>query len=131
MSNQPIFSYLFWGITTTILNFFIYYIFTTQLAFSIIPSTIIAWIITIIAAFLTNKQWVFKSCCWQRSIFAKEFISFIGCRFFTGLLELAIMYIFAELLRINDIAVKICANAIVIITNYLASRLFIFAQHNT
>lgn len=89
-------------------------------------STILAWLITVLTAFLTNKQWVFGSDNWQISRILNELITFMGCRIFTGILELIIMYVFVQLLLFNDMIIKMFANVIVIVTNYVASKFIIF-----
>ena len=126
IKTKELILYLIFGIITTILNILSYYIFANILNLSIVISTIIAWLLTITVAFLTNKQWVFGSICWSLPTLIKEFASFIGYRVLTGLLELAIMYVFAERLHINDMFIKMCANVVVIIANYFASRFIIF-----
>ena len=126
IKTKELILYLIFGIITTILNVLSYYFLANIFHLPIITSTIIAWLLTIIVAFLTNKQWVFGSKNWRFHSLANEFISFLGCRIFTGLIELSIMYIFAEHLHINDMIVKVCANIIVIFTNYIASKFVIF-----
>lgn len=59
-----------------------------------------------------------------------ELASFIGCRLLTGAVDFTIMYVFVELLKYNDLIIKILSNVFVIISNYIVSRLFIFKEHN-
>ena len=120
--------YLFFGICTTAVNFIIYYIGAHMLSLSIILSTCLAWFTSVIFAYVTNKWWVFESkiLCLQAVI--QEFISFICCRLFTGACDLLIMFIFVDFLGVNDLFVKVTSNVLVIILNYIFSKLIIFKQ---
>ena len=90
-------------------------------------SVIVSWIAACIFAYFTNRIIVFKSK--SKNIF-KEFIVFLGARFFTLFLEMLIMYIFVTLLKLDsDLWVfvwTIVAQVVVIVLNYVFSKLFIF-----
>jgi len=58
-----------------------------------------------------------------------ELSTFVSCRLFTGAIDFGIMYVFVDLLKINDLIIKIISNIIVILGNYVASRLLIFKNH--
>lgn len=123
---EEIILYGFFGVCTTIVNILTYYVFAHIFNFSTVLSTIIAWIVGVLFAFVTNKIWVFKSKKWDKSIIVKEILSFFSCRLFTGLLDIVIMYLFVDVLSFNDMIIKIISNIIVIILNYIASKLIIF-----
>ena len=123
---KSIINYLFFGISSTIIN-----IVTYQLCYKIfeiknIPSNIIAWIITILFAFITNKLWVFKNDVNDFKGIFKEFVVFIGCRILTGIFDMIIMYIGVDLLSFNSLIIKMLSNIIVIILNFIFSKLIIF-----
>ena len=123
---KSIINYLFFGISSTIIN-----IITYQLCYKIfeiknIPSNIIAWIITILFAFITNKLWVFKNDVNDFKGIFKEFVVFIGCRILTGIFDMIIMYIGVDLLSFNSLIIKMLSNIIVITLNFIFSKLIIF-----
>ena len=93
-------------------------------------STIIAWVLAVLFAYVTNRKWVFHSDAFTTSDVIKEIVSFFVCRLATGLIDWASMFIFVDLLHLNDVAVKTIANIVVIVLNYLASKLVIF-KHNS
>lgn len=123
--KQPIL-YLFFGVCTTAVNIVTYYISAHILSLSVILSTCLAWVISVIFAYLTNKWWVFESKSLRLKAVVQEFLSFTGCRLFTGACDLLIMFIFVDCLRVNDLFVKIASNVLVVILNYIFSKLIIF-----
>ncbi|MBQ3420932.1 MAG: GtrA family protein [Romboutsia sp.] len=120
--------YLFFGVLSTVINIFTYFIASRVLSFGLIQSNILAWVIAVIFAFITNKFFVFESKEVTSKIIIKEFISFIGCRVFSCLIEIILMYFMVRMLMVNDIIVKIITNVIVIIINYVLSKIIIFKK---
>ena len=123
-------SYLFFGVCTTLVNVVSYWGCAHLLHMPTINSTIIAWILAVAFAYVTNRKWVFHSKAHGRAAIIREICSFVVCRLFTGLLDIAIMYVFVDRLHCNDVVVKIISNIVVIIVNYIASKLFIFNAKN-
>lgn len=117
--------YGFFGVLTTLINIIIYWLFSHLLSLGIMFSTIIAWILAVLFAYVTNRKWVFNSKATMQIEIIKEICSFFACRLFTGIIDWLCMYIFVGLLHMNDMTVKAVANILVIILNYVASR-FIF-----
>ena len=116
--------YIFFGICTTVINTICYYLCWDILQIPNVPSTIIAWILAVIFAFVTNKYYVFHSKSTDN--ITREIISFFGCRLATGILDVGIMYIAVDLFLLNGLLWKIISNVLVIIINYIASKFFIF-----
>ena len=114
------------GVLTTITNLVVYWIAAHPLGLGVMPGTIIAWFAAVLFAYLTNRKWVFHSEAVTAGEILKEVVWFFACRIGTGVVDWACMYIFADLLRFNDVAVKFGTNVLVIILNYAASRLLIF-----
>lgn len=56
----------------------------------------------------------------------KEILSFFACRLATGVVDWGCMFIFVDLLHLNDVIIKAGANVLVIVLNYIASKLVIF-----
>lgn len=125
---KDIILYIFFGGITTFINIATYFITYDILNISNVASTIIAWLLSVIFAFITNKIWVFESKSWAKNIFIKELVSFVSVRLLTGLIDLAIMYVGVDLLKYNGMLMKILSNIFVLISNYLGSKLFIFRK---
>ncbi len=128
--NKELILYLFFGVATTLINVVAYYMFARLLNFNILSSTIIAWVLSVIFAYITNKIWVFQGKTKSLKELVREFISFIVFRLASGGIDVGIMFIFCSLLGFNDLYVKIVSNVIVVILNYVASKLFIFTSKN-
>ena len=111
-----------------ILNTVVYAVLYQQLGVSNVTSTAVAWLAAVIAAYLTNRVWVFESKAAGFGPLAREFAAFLSCRVATGLADVAIMYVGVDLLRMQPILMKLLANVVVIVGNYLASKFFIFKK---
>lgn len=120
--------YLFFGVCTTLVNILVYNLCYYLLKIPNVPSTIIAWIIAVVFAFITNKIWVFDSPSFNKQTLKHEIPSFLGARILTGLLDVAIMYLTVDLLLQNPTVWKLISNIIVIIINYIASKFIIFIK---
>lgn len=120
-----IISYLFFGVCTTLVNIAAYFV-CSELGCSTSASTIIAWVLSVLFAYLTNRYFVFEDRAQSPAGILRELISFFSCRLATGVLDLAIMVVFVDFLGINGMVIKIISNIIVIVLNYVASKLLIF-----
>ena len=125
--QQPIL-YLFFGICTTIVNIITYYLSAHILSLSVILSTCLAWLVSVIFAYITNKWWVFESKSLRLKAVIQEFLSFTGCRLFTGACDLLIMLIFVDSLGMDDLFVKIASNILFVVLNYIFSKMIIFKR---
>ena len=121
--------YLFFGVCTTVINVFVYWLSYNVCALPNIASTIIAWVVAVTFAFFTNKIWVFGSSQFTAKLFLYELASFFLCRLVTGVLEVAIMYVTVDRLAWNGPLWKLLTNFIVIVLNYVASKLLIFRRN--
>lgn len=120
--------YIFFGGCTTLVNIVVYYICAHLLSLGTVPSTAVAWILSVAFAYITNKIYVFESRSRELRAIVREIVSFVSCRFLTGLMDLVIMYACVDILRFNDLIIKIISNILVIILNYIASKLLIFRE---
>ena len=121
-------AYLIFGVLTTVIDYVIsnllYYIWKMDP----VPAQTIAWVAAVLFAFVTNKWWVFESKNLQLRAMMQEFVSFVSCRLFTGACDLLIMYVFVDCMGMNDLFIKIASNVLVVILNYVASKLIIFRK---
>lgn len=120
--------YLFFGVCTTGVNVFSYWFVAHILALPVMTSTVIAWILAVSFAYVTNRKWVFHSTAVTKNEIIKECISFFLCRLATGVIDWLCMYIFVEILLLNDVIIKFLANVLVIVLNYVASKLIVFKR---
>ena len=118
--------YLFFGGLTTLVNIAAYFICHHVSNLSNVTSTVIAWILSVIFAFITNKYYVFES---KSKSVLFELGSFFACRLGTGILDLGIMYLTVDILKYNDLLMKIISNVIVILLNYILSKVIIFKKN--
>lgn len=125
---QDVILYLFFGVLTTVINVLSYAFFAHVLNFGTMPSTVLAWFLAVLFAYLTNRTWVFHSQAKNAKDISREVVTFFGCRIATGVVDWLIMAIFVSGLHLNDIVIKALANVIVIILNYVASKLLIFVK---
>ena len=129
---DEIINYLIFGVLTTVVTIITYAIFTntflsSKSALDIQIANVLSWIIAVTFAYLTNRKYVFKSKA-QGSKRIKEIINFFLARISSLLVEMLFMYITVTLLSYNDFICKIIAQAIVIIFNYICSKLIIFKK---
>lgn len=125
---KEILMYLIFGVLTTVVNIVSYFLLARILHIDTVVSTVIALILSILFAYITNKIFVFESKTNTAKELLKEIISFFGCRAFTGILDVAFMYITVEVFNLNDMIMKIISNIVVIIVNYIFSKLIIFKK---
>ena len=127
---ESVILYLIFGVLTTLVNFAVYNICYTKLQFPNLVSNTIAWILAVIFAFITNKIWVFKSKSFQNELVLRELITFVVSRLSTWLLETVIMFVGVDILKGYWLIAKVIASVLVVILNYVFSKLFIFRKNN-
>lgn len=120
--------YGIFGVLTTVINLIVYWLCYEKIGIANVPSTVIAWIAAVLFAFVTNKIWVFESKSTDMKTLLYEASTFVSCRLATGVLEIAIMYVTVDMMRFNGMLMKLFVNIIVIILNYVASKLVIFKK---
>lgn len=125
---KDVIPYLFFGVCTTVVNIVVYWLLAYPLHIATMISTIIAWIAAVLFAYVTNRKWVFHSSAVTMFDIVKEAFSFFACRLATGFVDWACMFVFVDLLHMNDVVIKFIANVIVILLNYVASKMVIFKK---
>ena len=132
---SEIFMYLYIGFLTTAVNLIAFKVLLDELNPSMIEENpnwkaaeLIAFIISLIFAFIANKLFVFKSFNFAPVKFFQEFGLFTGGRICTELLNVIIMYIMIDKMGKDEFMTKVIACVIVIIVNYLLSKFVIFKK---
>lgn len=124
--HKGLFWYGVFGIGTTVINIITYDICSLKIGLGTVLSTITAWIIAVLSAFFTNRNYVFKSTAISFGDKFYEFIRFTASRLFTGIIDTAGMYFMVDVFGFQGTLIKIVMNVIVIILNYIASRKIVF-----
>ena len=121
-------AYLFFGVLTTVVNYLIYLPCFNFLHIPASISNMIAWVGAVAFAYLTNKPFVFKSYDWSMQTVLPELGKFVGCRIGSGLLETGILALSVDLLNWNGNVWKLITSVLVVVLNYVASKLIIFKK---
>ena len=129
LSRRQLFLYALFGVLTTVVNIAVYGLCTRIIDISMPISNAFAWFFAVLFAYLTQRLWVFGTSAHTILAVIRETVSFFGCRVFTGILDMGVMYIGIELLYGDDLIVKCVANFLVILANYVGSKLIVF--HST
>ena len=125
---KEIINYFIIGILTTLLNYISFAVLVYGLKLEMHLSNIIAWLIGVIFAYFTNKLFVFESKSFKTKVLLKEILSFGVARVFSLLLEELILFIFVNRLGMEKLIIKLFANIIVVIVNYILSKFIIFKK---
>lgn len=138
---KEIISYLFFGVLTTIVNYCVYALFTFLLTESISDvvlratvSNIIAWVISVAFAYITNKLWVFNNRSWEFKVVIYECGTFVLARLVSGVIDMFFLPLLIswglnqEILGITGAWAKLITSVIVIILNYVFSKFIIFRK---
>ncbi len=125
---REIFSYLFFGVCTTLVNFIIYFACTKIFDVNYLLSNAISWIGAVGFAYVTNRIWVFQSKTKGIRAIFKEMTSFVSCRIVSGIIDMVIMFVGVDLLGISDGITKFATQVVVVVLNYIFSKLIIFRK---
>lgn len=139
-------TYLFWGVMTTLVSWATYSIFTillqdvdyiiflvgVQISPAVLISNVLSWICAVLFAFITNKMWVFQSKEWKKQVWIPELGKFVSARVVTGILEMVAVPLLVgmglnqTILGIEGMVAKVIVSVVVVLLNYVFSKLFIF-----
>ncbi len=143
---SEVFLYLFFGVCTTVINIVTFQLFCSLIGFHALVSNVIAWIFSVVFAYITNRIFVFRSREHSVSGIIREAGSFVGARIFSLLVDeliiwlmvevmgsIAVERLIAEILNCSQkdaksLFAKICSNIVVVILNYVLSKLIIFRK---
>ena len=119
--------YLFFGGMTTLISLLTYYLLThsilnPEISLDLQIANVTSWVAGFLFAFFTNRKYVFDS----KNDAKKDFIKFFASRIFTLLLDMLIMFVFVTLLGFKDIIIKLISQVVIVVTNYILSKLVVF-----
>lgn len=120
--------YVFFGGLTTLVNWGGYWLLADVFHVPYLWATAIAQIASILFAYVTNRIWVFESKAKGAGPIFWEMVRFFGCRAASFVLDLLCMRVGVGGLHINDKVMKLLSNVIVVIVNYVFSKLLVFRK---
>lgn len=137
--HKEVIDYLFWGGVAFVLYMALYWVFTSRMGMREVFATFVDNVIVVIFAFITNKLFVFRSKAGSFKGLVREFVSFVAARIFTFILNELIVWVGCDILGyntqsyhlpfVNDgMIVQLIAQVIVIVTNYVLSKLVVFRK---
>ena len=119
---------MFFGVLTTVVNYLVYIPCLYLLGIPAAVSNVIAWAVAVAFAFVTNKPFVFHSHDWSAKVVWPELGKFVGSRLASGGIETAIIFVTVDLLTWNGVIMKLIVSVLVIILNYIGSKLLVFRK---
>lgn len=130
--NEELWNYLIVGFLSTVVSLSIYFLCTNTFLnpndnIELQIANIISWCGAVLFAYITNRIYVFKS---KSKDIAKEFSSFIGSRIISLFMDMFTMFMIVSVLHYSDVVGKIASQIIVIIANYVFSKLFVFKKRD-
>lgn len=128
--TKEVILYVVFGVLTTVVSLVTYYIcvgtfLNAENAIQLQIANIIAWIISVAFAYITNRKFVFESTNKNK---LGEATKFVTSRIATLLMDMLIMFLGVTLLKLNDGIIKIISQVIVIVANYVFSKIFVFKK---
>ena len=127
---EELINYLIVGVLTVVVTLIVYYICVYTIldpsnAIELQIANVISWFFAVLFAYYANRKYVFKS---KEQNILKEGLKFYGARVVTLLIDMLFMFLTVTTFSLNDKIMKILSNIIVIILNYIISKLFIFVH---
>lgn len=124
--HKDVIPYLVFGLMTTLVNVVVYDLLARVLDAGYLSANVVAWVASVLFAFVTNKFLVFRSMTARISAVALEMTAFFSARALSGLLDMGLMYALVGLAGLDDLVVKVFVNGVVIVLNYLFSKHVVF-----
>ena len=130
--SREIINYLLAGVLTTAVGFATYCacvstVFNPENAIQLQIANFISWTVAVSLSYFTNRKYVFKST--SKNILRESF-SFVTSRIGTLFMNVAITFLGVTIMGFNDKIIKLLATAVVIVANYVFSKIFVFKKHS-
>ena len=128
--HREVIMYLIFGVLTTLISLLVYYglvytVLNPEDAIQLQVANIISWVAGVTFAYFTNRKYVFES---KNKNKLKEAGSFVLARVATLVMDMAIMFLGVTILAFNDKIIKIISQVVVIVSNYIFSKIFVFKK---
>lgn len=127
---KEIINYIIFGALTTLISLLVYFVLVNTFlnpddAIKLQIANVISWIAGVFFAYITNRRYVFES---KEKNKAKEATKFFAARITTLLIDMLIMFIGVTIFGVNDKIIKVISQIIVVISNYVFSKLIVFKK---
>jgi len=120
--------YLFWGGIAFVLSMVLFELFANVMHMYEQIANTLDWIICVIFTYFTNRYFVFQSKAKGAAAVGKEFLGFVTARVTTLIMENVILFVMIDGMAINNRIAKLVGQAVVIISNYIFSKVWIFKK---
>ena len=134
--------YVFFGLCNTVVNLITYKLLNMLLGVELyLVSNAVAWFVSVVFAYVTNKLFVFESKSWNLKLVFKEVTSFFAARVLSFFIEEAGLFMLMDILGMKDFSIdvfgftvsgnmisKLAVAVVVVILNYVFSKFFIFRK---
>ena len=118
--------YIFFGMLTTIVNYAVFFVAIDIAKISYAIANVVALGVSVMFAFVVNKQFVFASKSWKIRVVSKELVAFLSARGIVSVADIFGMWLMVSVLSVSPKMAKILVNIIVIALNYIFSKIFVF-----
>lgn len=125
---REVISYLFFGVLTTVVNLIVYFFCKDLCNIHYLVSNAIAWVIAVIFAYWVNKVYVFESKANTFKDLFIEFVLFIAARLASGVADMFCLFLMVDMMGISDNIAKFICQVMVVIMNYVFSKLIVFRK---
>lgn len=129
--TKEIILYVIFGVLTTVVSLLTYYIcvgtfLNAENSVQLQIANIIAWVVSVAFAYITNRKFVFES---KNQNKISEATKFVTSRISTLLMDMLIMFLGVTILKLNDKIIKLISQVAVIVANYVFSKIFVFKKN--
>ncbi|ADP34324.1 putative integral inner membrane protein [Bacillus atrophaeus 1942] len=120
--------YIIMGIFTTAVNISSFYILVEILDTDYKTATVIAWILSVLFAYITNKIYVFQQKTSDMRSLIRELTAFFSVRLLSLGIDLGMMILLVSQFHTNETLAKILDNVVIVVVNYIASKWLVFKK---
>ncbi|MCY8512922.1 GtrA family protein [Bacillus atrophaeus] len=120
--------YIIMGIFTTAVNISSFYILVEILDTDYKTATVIAWILSVLFAYITNKIYVFQQKTSDMRSLLRELAAFFSVRLLSLGIDLGMMILLVSQFHTNETLAKILDNVVIVVVNYIASKWLVFKK---
>lgn len=128
--NPEVWNYIIVGLLTTVVSLTIYFIVTRTFLdpskdIELQIANVISWVFAVAFAYVTNRVFVFKS---KNKKIIQEILAFVASRIASLFMDMGCMFVIVTLLSLSDVFGKIVSQIVVIVANYILSKIFVFKK---
>ena len=126
--QSEVVSYLIFGVATTVVSMVVYGVCNSVFEMHYLVSNIISWVIAVAFAYITNKMFVFKTRGMGFAQLKREITLFVSARLASLGIEEVGLFVLVGMMDWGEIGAKMVMQVVVIVLNYIFSKLVIFKK---